>query len=254
MNLINTTHLIKSTDFGIEKYGYNNDVDGAETIWTTGGAFDWSKVSTNAATTIVSTSTDDKGTPTAGTGLRTVQVEGLVNETIRGITGGRIYRETAILDGTDAVDLANDYSFVYRVVGLTAGSGGVNAGTIQVKHSTDVIADILIGSNNTEMALMIVPTFTADGALIKGAWIGGGYVYMAKNTAANANMVLLASPPNVSVFAVKARGNVTQNAPITFDYHIPQYVSAGTKIEVKSTAVSAADQEISAGFSLLYNI
>lgn len=242
--------LIKSSDFGIEKYGYNADVDGAEAIWTGGGAFPWASVGANAATTIESADAADAA---AGTGLRTVLIEGLVNTTIGGNTGGKIVRETATLNGTTAVSLTNEFAFVYRISALTVGSGGVNAGAISVKHSSTTIAHVLAGANNTEMAVMIVPTFTSEGVLIHGAWILGGYVYMAKNTTATANMVIKVAPDSNNAFSVKARATVAQTAPVQLDYGLPQYIKAGARVEIAAAAVSAADQEIAAGFSLRYD-
>ncbi len=79
--------MIKSNDFGINVFGFNDDVDGAETVWSHTGAYPWANAAANAAVTVESAQAADKGTATAGTGLRTILVEGLQLQTIGGVTG-----------------------------------------------------------------------------------------------------------------------------------------------------------------------
>jgi hypothetical protein len=238
-------------DEGVTKFGYNSDVDAAEDVWSGGGDFDWTKVAANATTTIESSSADDDGDP-VGTGARTVRVEGLVIETINGVTGGRIYTEDATLNGTTAVTLSNLFAFVYRVQVLTAGSGNGNAGLLSVKHSTDVIARVEIGDNQTEMALMIIPQFTTTGSYIRYAFLRRVYGYLDGNSVANAGVVLQAAPKDTTVFAVKHRARVTVGAPLDHVYTVRPRYSPGQKIRLRVTDVSAINQTISGGFEFKY--
>jgi hypothetical protein len=248
---MNNKMLIKDTDAGILVFGYNDDVDAAETIWGGGGTFPWASVTANAATTIVSASADDDS---AGTGLRTVQVEGLVSETIGDTTGYRIYRETVTLDGTSAVTLDNEYAFVYRLTGLTAGSGGENAGAISVKHGATVIANILAGANNSEMAVMMIPHFTSIGTRIHGAWALDWHAHIAKTSSTYADMAMKIAPDSNNVFGIKCRAVASQTSPAIVDCNLPQYLKSGYRIELAADAVSAADTAISGGFELLYDL
>jgi len=244
--------FIKSTDYGMVKYGYNPDVDGAETIWTAGGAFPWASVAANAATTIESSSANDAA---AGTGARTVYVEGLVQTTIRGITGGKVTTETVTLNGTTPVTLSNEYSFIYRMYVVTAGTGGVNAGNLIVKHGATVIAHILAGTNNTEMAVMTIPHFTRDGIYIHGAWLLELYAYITSPAVdATANMIWMTGAGALNPISVKFRASLGEFSPIDFTYQIPQYLKSGSIVECAAAAVSATNQMIEAGFSLRYDI
>jgi len=78
---------------------------------------------TAVACEIISSSAADAA---AGTGARTVYVEGL-NASFALIS------ETAILNGTNAVALTNSYYRILDVRVLTAGSGTLNAGRIDVR-------------------------------------------------------------------------------------------------------------------------
>lgn len=136
----------------VNKFGRNPDVDSGQThdIWDYGGdglgeTYPWPAAA--AATTVVSTSADDAA---AGTGARTVQVQGLdssYNEA----------KEVATLDGTTPVALTTQFIRVFRCKVMTAGSGATNAGSVDVKHDTTIIARITVGYGQTLMALYTVP-------------------------------------------------------------------------------------------------
>jgi hypothetical protein len=137
----------------INKFGKNADIDQAtdpEDIWDKGGL--WVAPTAARLHALVSTSGNDKGTPAAGTGARTVEVQGL-NEDWDYTT------ETVILDGVTPVNTDNTYWRIFRMIVLTAGSGGVNAGTITATAAVDttITAQINIGNNQTMMAIYTVP-------------------------------------------------------------------------------------------------
>lgn len=245
--------FMKSDDFGIHQFGYNNDVDAAETIWSGDGAFPWADVGTNETTTIESSDVKDDGDP-AGVGLQTIQVTGLVNQTAADFTTGKIVDETVVMNGTTAVTMTNLFSFIYRIRGLTAGSEADNAGTLTAKHGTDDIAVMLPGENRTEMAVMVVPGFTRDGYAIKGAWVLSWYAFAAKTTTAYADMVLKGMGCGSSVWTPIARAVVGQTAPLYHEFEVPTYLSPGCKVMLDAEAVSAANFPISGGFVLKYEV
>lgn len=127
--------------------GSNTDIDAGTEDLSPSGAL--ALPASAAATTIVSASTDDDGDP-AGTGAQTVQVVGL-------LAGGVLAAETATLNGTTAVTLANSYLRILEATVLTAGTGGTNAGAISLKHSSTVIGTIPAGESRLNRAAYTVP-------------------------------------------------------------------------------------------------
>lgn len=132
----------------VSKFGATPEVDEAEfdAVWDVPKSrYPWP--TSAQTTTIVSSSANDAS---AGTGARTVEVQGL--DSSYAFTS-----ETATLNGTTAVTLTNSYLRVFRAKVLTAGSTGYNEGDIDIKHSTTTIARITIQLNQTLMALYTIP-------------------------------------------------------------------------------------------------
>ena len=103
----------------IHVFGYNPDVDTVEeTIWPIDGIL--GHPASPAIMTISSTSANDTA---AGTGARTVQVLG-VNGT------GGLVSEIVVLNGQTPVSTTHAYDAIERLVVLSVGSGGANAGLI----------------------------------------------------------------------------------------------------------------------------
>lgn len=89
-----------------------------------------------ASAAVVYLASGDAADAAAGTGLRTVTIEGV------NATGVRTF-EDVILDGVTGVVSTNSYKRIYRMKGATAGSGETNAGPIVVGQ---VGADVAITS------------------------------------------------------------------------------------------------------------
>jgi hypothetical protein len=103
----------------IHVFGYNPDVDTSEeTVWPIDGILGHPPSPT--VMTISSTSANDAA---AGTGARTVQILG-VNGT------GGLVSEIVTLNGQTPVNTVNTYDAIERMIVLTVGSGGANAGII----------------------------------------------------------------------------------------------------------------------------
>ena len=134
---------------GINKFGRNPDVDvGTEDVWGTGGIW----IEPTAATTVafVSSSAADAA---AGTGARTLTVNGL-NGSYADTT------ETLTLNGVTPVNTSNSYFIIHRVTVATAGSGGTNAGTITTAWTgggTPVGPSIVIGKGQTQFCIYQIP-------------------------------------------------------------------------------------------------
>jgi len=113
---------------GEAKYGFNPAViDATEDIWSNGGVLSW--LSSAETMNIASSSGDDKGTPTAGTGARTINIFGL-DANYKEIS------ETVTLNGMSDVETTNAFLRVNRMRVVTVGSGGVNAGAITATASS----------------------------------------------------------------------------------------------------------------------
>ena len=134
----------------IIKFGENLDVDGSmETIWDAGGLYTY--LTSAGVLTVTSTDGDDAA---AGTGARTVTVEGLdanynqVSETLT--VGG----------GAGSVEFFR----VFRAFVATSGTTGSNEGTISIAQGATTLAQIrtvgsptATGLGQTFMSIYTVP-------------------------------------------------------------------------------------------------
>jgi hypothetical protein len=136
--------------FHIIKFGENLDIDGSmETIWDGGGLYTY--LTAAAVVTVTSTDGDDAA---AGTGARTVTVEGLdanynqVSETLTvGGSAGSV-----------------EFFRVFRAFVASSGSSGTNEGTISITSGATTLAQILTvgsptstGLGQTFMSIYTVP-------------------------------------------------------------------------------------------------
>jgi hypothetical protein len=109
----------------VHVFGYNPDVDtDEETVWAIDGI-----LGHPASPTIMAVSSSSVDDAAAGTGARTVFIEG-VNGTVGLVT------EIVTLNGQTAVNTVNTYDAIERLVVLTVGSGGKNAGLIYIGTGT----------------------------------------------------------------------------------------------------------------------
>ena len=143
----------------IRKFGYNADVDaftGAdEDIIAAGGDQYWPAAAVAAANIDIASS--DAADTSAGTGARTIVIEGLDADGVE-------QSETIILSGTTDVHPVNDYLRIHRAYVETVGTGGVNAGAITIDDGTGTFAVIPAGKGQTQQATYTVPTgYTAWG-------------------------------------------------------------------------------------------
>ena len=137
----------------VSKFGRNPSVKSAdyETLWDGSNLYPWP----TAAETlnVVSTDADDSS---SGTGARTVEIEGLDSN-------WDVLTETVSMNGTTNVTTINSFLRVYRVRVVTAGSTGVNEGTITCTNTTssNVIAQISVDNSGFGQSLMALYTVPA---------------------------------------------------------------------------------------------
>ena len=145
------------------KFGHAPDCDAAlvSDIWDgSDGLISthvWVRPTQARVHAIVSTDAADKGTPTAGTGLRTLLVQGLTSWDDTAET-----TEVVTMNGTTPVNTTNSWVIIYRMRGMTFGSLGTNVGIVTATAAVDatVTAAIQIGNAQTLMAIMGVPAQT----------------------------------------------------------------------------------------------
>lgn len=148
-DLLNVSQGLQSGVAMAHKFGRNADIDiGTEDIWTTGGT--WAAPATAA---VVNFASSDAADTSAGTGARTISVEGL-DSNYDSVT------ETVTLNGATPVATSSGFWIVHNVSVLTAGSGGTNAGVItgtSAAAGTPVLASVAIGKGRSENAIYMVP-------------------------------------------------------------------------------------------------
>lgn len=137
----------------VNKFGTNSDVDSGsvpEDIWEGGGTYTGFPDSTLETVSVFSASANDAS---AGTGAGTIRITGLD-------TNYEVLQETVTLNGVTPVATVGQFRRVHTATVLTAGSGGVNAGIITVRHTTttaNVFLSILAGRNQSNCSAYTVP-------------------------------------------------------------------------------------------------
>jgi len=133
----------------VNKFGYNDSIgSGAfETIWETGNDYPW-----QSSAVTVDVVSDDTNDDVAGTGARTLRIQGLDGSY-------NFAEETVDMDGTTTVTTTQTFLRVFRMSVETAGTSGNNEGTITVTYTggSDVAATISPGNGQTLMCLYTIP-------------------------------------------------------------------------------------------------
>jgi len=220
----------------IEKFGMNVDVDSnKETIWDGGDIYTY--IATAETVAVTSTSGADSAT---GTGARTVEIQGLdANHNL-------VYETLTVGGGAGT----QEFLRVFRAKVVTAGTSGINEGTISITSSdtSTELAQIGVdgsGSNaagrgQTFMALYTVPA--GKTAYLTQWTVGCGK----QNTDAVATF--LARPEGG---AWNAKDIITVSATTyAKDYKIPLQFTEKTDIEIRAYSTTN-NSLVSSTFNLL---
>ena len=164
----------------VNKFGTNSDVDTGSTpedIWDGGGLYTGFPDSALETISVFSSSAADAA---AGTGARTVRIVGLD-------ANYDVQSETVTLNGVTPVATVNTFRRAHTATVQSAGSGGVNAGTLTFRHTTttaNVFLSMVVGRNQTNAAAYTVPAgYRAYMRSIHGAFRGSsngtvdGYIW-----------------------------------------------------------------------------
>ena len=214
----------------IDLFGINSAVGTSfETVWYSGGTYAYP--SSAAVLKVSSTSANDTS---AGTGARTVLVQGL-NATYDAVS------ETVILNGQTQVDTVNSYIRVNKLIVLTAGSGGVAAGIIYIGTGsatggvpqTSILNAANTSNNKSESAVYTVPAgYTA--------YIYN-YIISSSNPDANtATTFRLRIRPFGGVFSTDSYLVVPGNGIFELSDEFPNQVTEKSDIEVQATATAGS--------------
>jgi len=137
----------------VSKFGYNPSVGSGnyESIWEGSNAYPWMSAADQLE--VLSSDTDDTS---AGTGARTVELQGL-DSSWNSLT------ETVTMNGTSAVTTTGSFLRIFRARVVTAGSSGRNEGTITIRDQDTSTTRALItngatdGNGQTLMAVYTIP-------------------------------------------------------------------------------------------------
>lgn len=222
------------------KFGNNADINGSlETIWSHGGLYVYPTSAIQMK--VSSTSANDTSN---GTGARTIVVSGL-NQNYDEVS------ETVTLNGQNAVLTVNTFIRVFRSYVVLAGSGNTAEGTIYIGTGTvtagvpaTVYAEIVIGENQTLMAIWTVPAgYTL--------YINQGIFSAASNNAAQYILGKFMIRPFGSVFRNAADLTANSNV-IPYNFEIPLAVPEKSDIEARGIALAGTNFYTTASFEGIY--
>ena len=223
----------------ITVFGYNPDVDTSEeSVWPNGGTVPHP----TAASVLKVSSTDAADASPSGTGARTVLITGL-NGSFNEVS------ETIVLNGQTAVNTVNSYLYVNGLTVTSVGSGGANAGDINVGTGTvtagvpAVLYDMIaIGYNNRTTGHYCVPA-GYTGFLVHGLFTAG----QASGSTSITGKLLVHSPDDniVRVGAITTLNNGVVQYMFNYPTAIPEKSCVG------ATAIGSANNN---SVSSMFNI
>lgn len=209
----------------IHKFGANFDIDTTtdpETIWSAGGLYPWSSLSSAQTLYVLSTDAGD---------TMDVEIQGLdSNYTLQ--------TETVTLTGTTAVTTTNTFLRVFRMSADADNAGDITARITSA--SGTVVAQIDAGYAQTLMAVYTVPAG-------KTAYLTALDTTVQKNKDAQ---IRLFQRPTGEAFRI-AHMAETFESSYRYDFTIPLKFPEKTDLEVRASEVETNGTRVTANFDLL---
>jgi hypothetical protein len=208
-------------------FGYNPDVDQTyETVWPDGGV-----VAHPAVATVMKVSSSSANDAAAGTGARSIYIEGL-DANYNTVT------ETVTLNGQTEVNTTNSYLRINNFYTASVGSGGSNAGYIYIGDGTvtagvpATIYDLMeIGFNSRTTGHYTVPAGYS-------AYFYQGRLTVAQATGANVVTGQLVSTTTDGITRVAAVTTLDSGVS-EYDFNIP--IPFPEKTDIEARAVGSAN-------------
>jgi len=198
-----------------------------------------------AATSVVSSSANDAA---AGTGARTVLIEGILGSA----NNYQMIREVITLAGVTPVVLTNQFYFVHRMKVLTTGAGGVTAGAVTCSIDGNDVAQLLAGNNGTLMAVYFAQgcDFVGNDVRVEIVdWYGS--IKRAATTAAD--YIIYKTSAGSGTWAPIGKRSGQSSGTTADTWKLPRIIAPGDGIYVSSTP-SANGAFSTAGFDLRFYI
>ena len=205
-------------------FGFNSAVGtSAETMWTAGATYTFP--STATALTVVSSSTDDDGSP-AGTGARTVTIIGLDADYAE-------VSETVTMNGTSAVTTTQTFLRVNEAYVATCGSTGSNVGAITIANTTPVtLAEIVATAGIAQQCVYTVPAN-------KKAYITR-YMVSSYNSATTGSAAQIWFKPYGGANMLATTVRIPGNGAFTCEADYPFPLTAKSDIEMRGVTYSGS--------------
>lgn len=217
------------------KFGRNPDIDGAieETIWEGGGIYPFQ--STAQSLEVLSSDADDNST---GTGARTITLIGLDSNYAE-------LTQVITLNGNNAVAITGTWLRVHRCSVTTAGTSGVNEGTITIRIAGGGTTLLIIGPSNGQ-TLMAVYTIPAG----KTGYMLSYYASANSTPTAPSIDVKLFTRPGGGVINLKHQQALSAGASINHKFQVPFKIAEKTDIYLNATS-NVNNTDVCAGFDLI---
>lgn len=152
--------------------GYVANGNAADDVWVGDSSYPF-----QSAAVLTYASSSSASDAAAGTGCRTILIEGVAGTTLN------YQSESVTLNGTSAVALTNSYQGINKVTCTTSGSGETNAGTILVGAYNTSLANMPASYGVSQAAIYTVPADKKSALLSWGFSVGN-------STAASASVQL----------------------------------------------------------------
>ena len=209
----------------IHKFGANFDIDtnsDPETIWSAGGLYPWSSLSSAQTLYVLSTDAGD---------TMDVEIQGLDADY-------ELQTETVTLTGTTAVTTTNTFLRVFRMSADANNDGDITARVTSA--SGTIVAQIDTDYAQTLMAVYTVPAG-------KTAYLTALDTSVQKNKDAQ---VRLFQRPTGEAFRI-AHMAETFESSYRYDFTIPLKFPEKTDLEVRASEVESNNTRVTANFDLL---
>ena len=219
-------------------FGYNPEVDTSEeSVWPDGGT-----IPHPTSASVLKISSSSANDTSAGTGARTVFIEGLNGDY-------NVVSETVILSGQTAVNTTKSYLYVNSFYVVSVGSGGENAGNINAGTGTvtagvpAVLYDIIAAGYNSRTTGHYCVPAGYTGYLIQGVFSAG----QASGATAVTGFLKQHGPDGILRV-----GAVTTVNNSTVDYFFETPLQIPEKNCVGATAIgSASNNAVSSYFNII---